>query len=82
MIGISIVTGISVRLLIFNQNQIVIAQQQKLQGMQNNQTSSSLTKQPLLDGNTFQMDNMIFSIVHLLLMVFKCTMLLEAMVTP
>ena len=47
MIGISIVTGISVSLLIFNQNQIVIAQQQKLQGMQNNQTSSSLTKQPL-----------------------------------
>ena len=61
MIGITIVTGISVSSLIFNQNQIVIAQQQKLQGMQNNQTSSSLTKQPLLDGNTFQMNNMIFS---------------------
>jgi hypothetical protein len=28
-----------------NQNQIAIAQQQKLQGSQNNQTSSSLTKQ-------------------------------------
>jgi hypothetical protein len=37
------------------------AQQQKLQRMQNNQTSSSLTKQQLLNGNSFQIDNMTFS---------------------
>jgi pimeloyl-ACP methyl ester carboxylesterase len=61
IIGITIVTGISVSSLIFNQNQIVIAQQQKLLGMHNNQTSSSLAKQQLLNGNSFQIDNMTFS---------------------
>ena len=44
-----------------NQNQIAIAQQQKLQGMQNNQTSSSLTKQQQPTGISFQIDNMTFS---------------------
>ena len=38
-----------------NQNQIGLAQQQ------NNQTSSSLTKPQLLNGNSFQIDNMTFS---------------------
>jgi hypothetical protein len=59
MISITIVTGISVSSLIFNQP--AMAQQQKLQGVQYNQTSSSLTKQPLLNGNSFQMGNMTFS---------------------
>jgi hypothetical protein len=44
-----------------NQNQIAIAQQQKLQGSQNNQTSSSLTKQQQPTGISFQIDNMTFS---------------------
>ena len=45
-----------------NQNQIAIAQQQKLQGFQNNQTSSSsLTKQQHPTGMSFQIDNMTFS---------------------
>jgi hypothetical protein len=44
-----------------NQNQIAIAQQQKLQGFQNNQTSSSLTKQQQPTGISFQIDNMTFS---------------------
>jgi hypothetical protein len=47
--------------LVLNQNHTAIAQQQKLQGMQNNRTSSSLTKQQLLNGNSFQIDNMTFS---------------------
>jgi pimeloyl-ACP methyl ester carboxylesterase len=59
MIG-TIVTGISVSSLIFNQNQPAMAQQQ-LQGVQNNQTSSSLTKQQQISGTFFQMDNMTFS---------------------
>src|SRR6266487_4022531 len=44
-----------------NQNQIAIAQQQKLQGFQNNQTSSSLTKQQQPTGISFRIDNMTFS---------------------
>ena len=48
-----------------NQNQIAIAQQQqKLQGLQNNQTSSSissLTKQQQPTGISFKIDNMTFS---------------------
>jgi hypothetical protein len=45
-----------------NQNQIAIAQQQKLQGLQNNQTSSSaLTKQQQPTGISFEIDNMTFS---------------------
>lgn len=45
-----------------NQNQIAIAQQQKLQGVQNNQTSSSsLTKQQMPTGISFRIDNMTFS---------------------
>ena len=44
-----------------NQNQIAIGQQQKLQGFQNNQTSSSLTKQQQPTGISFQIDNMTFS---------------------
>ena len=44
-----------------NQNQIAIAQQQKLQGSQNNQTSSSLTKQQQPTGISFQIGNMTFS---------------------
>jgi hypothetical protein len=60
MISITILTGISFSSLIFNQNQPAMAQQQKLQGVQNNQTSSSLTKQPLLNGTSFQMGNMTF----------------------
>ena len=47
--------------LVLNQNHTAIAQQQKLQGMQNNQMPSSLTKQQLLNGNSFQIDNMTFS---------------------
>jgi pimeloyl-ACP methyl ester carboxylesterase len=47
--------------LTLNQNHTAIAQQQKLQGMQNNQTSSSLTKQQLLNGTSFQIGNMTFS---------------------
>jgi hypothetical protein len=39
-----------------NQNQIAIAQQQKLQGSQNNQTSSSLTKQQQPTGISFQIE--------------------------
>jgi pimeloyl-ACP methyl ester carboxylesterase len=49
--------------LVLNHNQIAMAQQQqKLQGFQNNQTSSSssLTKQELSD-ISFKIDNMIFS---------------------
>jgi pimeloyl-ACP methyl ester carboxylesterase len=61
IIGIIIVTSISVSSIIFNQNQSAIAQQQKLQGVQNNQTSSSLTKQQLLNRNSFQINNMTFS---------------------
>ncbi|HET7392023.1 MAG TPA: alpha/beta hydrolase [Nitrososphaeraceae archaeon] len=46
--------------LILNQNQIAIAQQ--LQGLQNNQTSSSsLTKQQQPTGISFEIDNMTFS---------------------
>jgi hypothetical protein len=46
-----------------NHNQIAIAQQQqKLQGLQNNQTSSSsLTKQQQPNSISFQIDNMTFS---------------------
>ncbi|MGB7954667.1 MAG: hypothetical protein WCF23_11870, partial [Candidatus Nitrosopolaris sp.] len=44
-----------------NQNQIAIAQQQKLHGSQNNQTSSFLTKQQQPTGIPFQIDNMTFS---------------------
>ena len=45
---------------ILNQNQIAIAQQ--LQGLQNNQTSSSsLTKQQQPTGISFEIDNMTFS---------------------
>ncbi len=62
LIGIIITTGILfVFTLVLNQNHIAIVQQQKLQGMRNNQTSLSLTKQQLLDGNSFQIDNMTFS---------------------
>jgi cephalosporin-C deacetylase-like acetyl esterase len=49
--------------LILNQNQTAIAQQQKQQGLENNQTSlslSSLTEQQPT-GNSFQLDNMTFS---------------------
>ena len=45
-----------------NQNQISMAQQQKLQGFRNNQTSSSsLTKQQQPVGISFEIDNMTFS---------------------
>jgi hypothetical protein len=45
-----------------NQNQISMAQQQKLQGFRNNQTSSSsLTKQQQPVGISFDIDNMTFS---------------------
>ena len=47
--------------LALNKNHAAIAQQQKLQRMQNNQMPSSLTKQQLLNGNSFQIDNMTFS---------------------
>jgi hypothetical protein len=62
LIGIIITTSmLFVFTLVLNQNHTAIAQQQKLHGMQNNQTSSSLIKQQLLNGNSFQIDNMTFS---------------------
>jgi hypothetical protein len=54
LIGIIIPTSILfVFTLVLNQNQTAIAQQQELHGMQNNQMSSSLTNQQLLNGNSF-----------------------------
>jgi cephalosporin-C deacetylase-like acetyl esterase len=61
LLGIITTNILFVFTLVLNQNHTAIAQQQKLQGMQNNQTSSSLTKQQLLNGNSFQIDNMTFS---------------------
>ena len=58
---ILLATGTVLIPLGLNQNQIAIAQQQKLQGSQNNQTSSSLTKQQQPTGISFQIDNMTFS---------------------
>jgi hypothetical protein len=42
-----------------HQNQIAIAQQQKLQGFQNNQTSSSSLTKHKSTGISFETDNMI-----------------------
>jgi hypothetical protein len=61
LIGIITASMLFVFTLTLNQNHTAIAQQQKLQGMQNNQTSSSLTKQQLLNGTSFQIGNMTFS---------------------
>jgi hypothetical protein len=62
LIGIIITTTILyVFTLFLNQNHTATAQQQKLHVMQNNRTSSSLTNQQLLNGNSFQIDNMTFS---------------------
>ena len=62
LIGIIITTSILfVFTLALNQNHAAIAQQRKLQGTQNNQMLSSLTKQQLHNGNSFQIDNMTFS---------------------
>jgi hypothetical protein len=60
-IGIITTSILFVFTLVLNQNHTAIAQQQKLGGMQNNQTLSSLSKQQMLNGNSFQIDNMTFS---------------------
>jgi pimeloyl-ACP methyl ester carboxylesterase len=57
---ILLATG-SVLIPFLTQNQPAIAQQQKLQTVQNNQTSSSLITQQQPAGTSFQMDNVTFS---------------------
>ena len=63
LIGIIVTTGILsvLRPVSLNQNHTAVAQQQKLQGFQNNQTLSSSLTQQQPTGISFEINNMTFS---------------------
>src|SRR5215469_7265867 len=58
---IILLVNITILTPFLNQNHIAIAREQKLQGHQNNQTSSSLMNQQHLTGLSFLIDNTTFS---------------------